>query len=574
MVVLGLGLIAMIVLFAGRGEDDLPAEAALVLRLQGSVPEHADAELPSFLPGQPGGPSVTLYDLTEAVRRAADDERVKALVLRCDGSSAGWAKAQEIRWAIQAFKESGKPVWAYLAQSGREGYYIASLADRVFMQPQSFLNLSGLRAEVMFFKGSLDKLGVESDLVRSGKYKSAGEPFSREEMSPEWREALNSTLDEFYDQLLDGIAEGRGEDAAHWRAILDEGPFTAGGAEAHGLADEVVYEDVFFDRLGESLEVEDIERVSLPRYAADASTRGQRGGKTVAMFHAIGTISSGESWTDPFGGGSEVLGADTFESQLERLRDDDSIDGVILRIDSPGGDAIASDKMLRAVRRLREEKPLVVSMSTLAASGGYYIASVPDAPIVAYPGTYTGSIGVFTIHFNLKDLYGKLGITKEILTRGRFAAIESDYKALTAEEREKLARYVDDIYDAFVANVSEGRGIPPEAVHPLAQGRVWIGAQAAENGLVDEIGGYAKAIELAKNALGLESDESVRILHYPPPRSVFEMLFSGGRWTLLRQLLEPPALGEAYKTWLRGLGWARRIRSGPLFMAPYTLEVD
>ena len=567
------GLIGAVAVVAGRSGAETPSESALVVRLEGAIPEHIGAEMPAFLPGQ-RGPGLTLFSLTEAIRAAADDEKVEALVLQCGGSIAGWAKAQEIRWAVEAFKESGKPVWAYLTLASREGYYIGSLADRIVMQPESYLNLSGLRAEVMFFKGALDKLGIEADLVRSGKYKSAGEPFTRGEMSPDFRDSMNEMLDVFYGQLLEGIAEGRGQDAEHWRQVLDEGPFIAHEAEQHGLVDAVLYEDSFYEQLSEAVEVKEVHRVSASRYASQAGGSASRGRRKIAMLHAIGTITSGPSWSDPFSGQQETLGAETFRSHLERLREDDDVDGVILRIDSPGGDAIASDQMLHDVRRLGEEKPLVVSMSTVAASGGYYIAAVPDVPIVAYPGTYTGSIGVFTIHFNLRNLYDKLGISKDILTRGRFAAVDSDYKAMTPEERAKLSTYVNSIYDAFLSRVSEGRGVAAQAIHELAQGRVWVGTQAAANGLIDELGGYAKAVELVKQAAEIEEDEAVTIVHYPPRRSIFETLFSGGQQATLRQLLETPAIGEVYTAWTQAAILAHRLRNGPMYMAPYTLSVQ
>lgn len=567
------GLFAGVAVFAGRGASGTPSESALVVRLEGTIPEHIGAEMPAFLPGQPSqGP--TLFSLTQAIRRAADDEEVEALVLQCDASAAGWAKAQEIRWAIEAFKESGKPVWAYLALASREAYYVGSLADHVVMQPESYLNLSGLRAEVMFFKGSLDKLGIEAELVRSGKYKSAGELYTRGEMSPDFRRSLNETLDVFYGLLLEGIAKGRGKDAEHWRGVLDYGPFTAREAELHDLVDDVLYQDSFYKQLSEAVEVEEVQTISASRYARNSGESASRGRKKIAMLHAIGTITSGPSWADPFSGQQETLGAESFRSHLERLREDDDVDGVILRIDSPGGDALASDEMLHEVRRLSEDKPVVVSMSTLAASGGYYIASVPDVPIIAYPGTYTGSIGVFTIHFNLRKLYDKLGISKDILTRGRFAAVDSDYKSMTPEEREKLSGYVNSIYDAFLLRVSEGRGVDTESIHELAQGRVWVGTQAAANGLIDELGGYAKAVALVKEAAEIPEDEDVTIVHYPPRRSLFETLFSGGRQATLRRLLETPALGEVYTAWTQATTLAYRLRNGPMYMAPYTLSVQ
>lgn len=567
--VAGVGVVAFL---ASRGESGIPSDTALVLRLRGGIPEHIDTEMPGFLSGRDDGTPVTLFRMTQAVHRAAEDDSVKALVLLCDGSSAGWAKAQEVRWAVQAFKESGKPVWAFLELAGREDYYIASLADRIVIQPESFLELSGLRMEVMFFKSALDKLGVATDLIRTGKYKSAGEPFSRDEMSPEWREVLNKTLDEFYRQLLEGLAEGRGQDSEHWKALLDEGPFDTADAHRLGLVDDILDEDGFFERLEEAVDVDELHRMGAASYARRATR--QAGGERIAVMHAIGTIMSGSSSTDPFSGYPSVLGSRTFSSHLEDLREDESISGVILRIDSPGGDAIASEQMLRAVRRLSAEKPVVVSMSNVAASGGYYIASAPEVPIVAYPGTYTGSIGVFTIHMNLRELYGKLGISKEVLTRGRFAGMYSDYKPLTLDERAKIRGYVDSIYETFLTRVSEGRGEDTETVRELAEGRVWIGSQAAENGLVDELGGYSRAIDLVKEAAQIDEDASVRIINYPPRRSILDALISRGRRAAVAQLFDSPAFSEARSNWTRVMGWADRLRGGAMYMAPYTLTVD
>ena len=564
------GLVAF---FASSREPEVPADSALVVTLRGGIPEHIQTEMPGFLAGGGSGDSVTLLGLTRAVRHAAADEKVKALVLRCDGSGAGWAKAQEIRWLIQEFKESGKPVWAFLELAGREDYYIASLADKVVIQPESYLDLTGLRMEVMFFKTALEKLGVGADLIRTGKYKSAGEPFSRDEMSPELRQVLNETLDEFYGQLLEGIAEGRGQDRAHWEGVLDAGPFDTASAMAHGVVDEVLDHDEFFDALTEATEVDELHKVSSGQYARSISASDSRGEK-IALLHAIGTIMSGESRADPFSGTQNVLGSRTFNSLIDELQDDESIAGVILRIDSPGGDAIASEQMLRAVRRLSDEKPVVISMSTTAASGGYYIASVPNVPIIAYPGTYTGSIGVFTIHVNLRELYDKLGISKEILTRGRFAGINSDYKPLSAAEREKIRGYVDSIYETFLSRVAAGRGVDADEIRELAEGRVWVGSQANENGLVDEIGGYQRAVELVKEAAEIDKDASVQIVTYPKRRSMLETLFSRGPSVALAPFVDAPGLELARGTWAKALGWAEHLRGGAMYMAPYTLTVD
>lgn len=566
-------VMALLVWFAGRGQPDIPSDSALVVRLQGDIPEHIGTELPGLLSGFEETPSVTLYGLTEIIRKAATDEDVRALVLRSSGAGSGWAKAQELRWAIQEFQESGKPVWAFLEIASRADYYVASLADHVVIQPESVLDLKGLRMEVTFFKGTLDKLGVAAELVRAGKYKGAGEPYSRDEMSEELREVLDETLDEFYRQLLEGITEARGEDAAHWREVLDEGPFTSEDAKHYGLVDDVLHEDAFFAQLSEQVDVEDIHELRLETYAKRVRSSLGRGQK-IAVMHAIGAITSGTSWTDPFSGSQEVLGSQTFIAQLDNLREDKGVAGVILRIDSPGGEAIASEQMLRAVRRLSEDKPLVVSMSNVAASGGYYIASAPNVPILAYPGTYTGSIGVFLIHLNLRGLYEKLGIKKEILSRGRYAAIDSEYKTLSQAEKERLRDFVDSIYVTFLNRVSEGRDVTVESLHDLAQGRVWIGSQALDKGLIDELGGYQRAIELVKEAAGIGADEQVEVVNYPPPRTLVQALFGRGVSATAGQWIEAPVLQELRRTWHSTLGRVAWLRGGAMQLMPYALSVD
>ncbi len=577
-----LPVLAVLAWTLGRGEPAVQEDSALVLTLQGDIPEHVDAPMPEFL-GWGGGPGMpTLYGVTEAIRAAAEDEDILALVLRCRGAGLGWAKAQELRWAIQEFQESRKPVWAFLEGVGRSDYYVASLADRVILLPESFLDLKGLRVELTFYKGTLDKLGVGAEVVRAGKYKGAGEPFSREEMSDELREVLNEILDEFYGQLLEGIAEARGQDAEHWRGVIDEGPFLADEAERHGLIDGVLHEDLFFKELedlvskkelDEAMGEETLRRIGPLEYSRRA-LRDRRGGARIAVMHAVGAIASGTSWTDPFSGRQEVLGSRTFIGQLDDLREDDGIAGVILRIDSPGGEAVASEQMLRAVRRLAEAKPVVVSMSDVAASGGYYIASAPDVPIVAYPGTYTGSIGVFFLHLNLRGLYDKLGITKETLSRGRFAEIDSDYKRLTDEERERFREYIDAIYDTFLRRVSEGRDMEMPVLRELAQGRVWLGSQAHENNLVDALGGYQRAIALLREAAEIDADEAVRVVSYPPSRGLLEVLWSQGGQAAAGRLFRAPALEGLRRVWTEAAGSAVWSRGGALHLMPYSLSVE
>ncbi len=557
----------LVMLFGQGGPPAVASDSILALRLSGDIPEHLETDFSFEQFGDSDGAPLTLYSLTEAIRAAADDDDIKAVVLECRGFGAGWAKAQEIRWAIESFKESGKPVWAYLTVAGGLDYYVASIADKVVIQPESVLDVKGLRAEISFYKGAFDKLGVTAEMENVGKYKSAVEPYSRTNMSDEFREVTNAMLDNIYEQLLAGFAEGRGNDVAHWRGVVDNGPFLSVQALEYGLVDEVLYEDEFRDSLKDELGLDEVNRVSARQYYSPEFA-GFGGGRKIAMVHAVGTILSGQSQSDPFTG-ERVLGARSFIKTLDDVRKDDEIEAVILRINSPGGDAIASDQMLRAVRRLREKKPLVISMSNMAASGGYYIAASEDTKIVAYPGTYTGSIGVYFGKFSLGGLYEKIGLNKEILTRGRYAGIDTDFRTLTAGERAKLRESVESVYKTFVTRVSEARGRDYAGIHEIAQGRVWLGTQALENGLVDELGGFQRSIELAREAASIDADEDIQVISYPAPRNFIEVLFE--RNSLIRA---DPLAKLVRSEFGEMTGWPALMQGGILRLVPYTLTIQ
>ena len=574
-IVTGLVLAVFFAVFVGivvwivgqRGEPVVSENSVLVARLAGDIPEHLEADFSFTQFGDDDGGPLTLLAVTEAIRKAATDDDIEALVLECSDFGAGWAKAQEIRWAVESFKESDKPVWAYLTVAGGLGYYVASAADRIVIQPESMLDVKGLRAEVSFYKETLDKIGVTAEMENVGKYKSAVEPYSRTEMSDAFREALNALLDELYGQLLRGFAAGRGRDAAHWRGVVDNGPFLSIQALDYGLVDAVLYEDQFFQELNDAVGVDELDRLSIRRYRS-SDFQGFGDGPKIAMVYAVGTILSGRSRSDPFSDG-RILGARSFVSMLDGIRKDDDIEAVVLRIDSPGGDAIASDQMLRAVRRLREKKPLVISMSNVAASGGYYIAAAEDTKIVAYPSTYTGSIGVYFGKISLGGLYEKIGINKQVLTRGRYAGIDSDSRTLTRDERAKLRESIESVYDTFVTRVAEARGRNYETIHEVAQGRVWLGAQAVGNGLVDDLGGFDRALELAREAAGIDADEEVRLIGYPPPKNFIEVLFESGG------LIRADPLAELARAQLgAAAGWPALLRGGVLRLMPYNLTIQ
>ena len=575
LLVLFLGVLVIVVVLAASGtqREAIANDSVLSISLQGGLPEQISSEFTFELMDQER--PTTLIGLKRVLEQAAEDDRIRAVALYPDGIGAGFGKLQELRWALEEFRKSGKPVYSYLQVSGAVGYLAAAAGDEVFMAPEGMLDMKGLRSEVSFYKDTFAKIGVEVEMERIGRYKSAAEPYSRSEMSEEFREVTNAVLDGLFGQLTGAIAESRGMTDEAVSAAIDQGPFLPSEARELGLIDDLLYEDEFEDHIQKALAVDELRTVSLARYAADRQEAigiGGDGRKKVAIVYGVGAILRGSSQADPFFG-SEVLGSDTLVEALETVREDDSVEAVILRIDSPGGDAIASDEMWRGLQLLKAEKPVVVSMSDVAASGGYYMAMADDVPILAYPGTFTGSIGVYFGKVNLRGLYDKVGLNKEILTRGRFAAIDTDYRSLEPEEREKLRSGVEAVYQAFVQKASEARGMTFEELDNVAQGRVWLGSQAIEVGLIDELGGYEAALARAKTEAGIDADEDVALVTYPKPKSLIEILLS--RRGLTGALgMTRPGLPETLTRRLDPMGTLPALLEGGfLALSPYSIEI-
>src|SRR5437763_1437465 len=408
----------------------VPDSSTLVLRLEGEVPERPPIELP--IPFFEQQTASTVRDVWELLRKAAVDPRIKAVVLEPRGISAGWAKLDEIRSDLEQFRKSGKPLVAYLKGPGTREYYLATACDRIYMGPEEYLDVKGLRAEMMFFRGTLDKLGVQIEVEHAGKYKDFGDMFERKDMSPETKEVMNSILDDIYGRLLSTIAMARKKSVDEVRATIDDGPFLAQPSVSKGLIDSLRYEDQMFGELKDRLKSTEIHKLSHRDYLkVTPASLGMEGRPRVAFLVGQGDITRGSSSDDVFG--EEGITAEGFDKLLRRVGSDNSIRAVIVRIDSPGGDAMASDDIWREMNLLSKKKPTVISMSDAAASGGYYMAMTGD-PILAYAGTYTGSIGVVFGKPNLHGLYDKLGISKDWIQRGRHAAIDSDYQPLTPEE--------------------------------------------------------------------------------------------------------------------------------------------
>jgi protease-4 len=560
------GLIVVIVGFAAmRFSDRRPAVAdgsTLVMHLEGEFPEQPPVELP--LPFLEQQQPLTLVETWQLLHKAATDNRIKALVLEPRDLSVGWAKLQELREGIIEFKKSGKPVYAYLRGAATKDYYVATAADRVFMAQEDELDLKGLRVELMYLKGTLDKLGVEAEFEHVGKYKDAPDMFTRTGSSPETREVMDQLLDQYFGNLVDTIAAGRKKTPPDVRAALDNGPFIGKEALDAGLVDALIFEDEMFTRLKEQAKLNDNKRIAERDYSR-AAVPGQEGRTRIALVVGQGDITRGSTNEGPSDSGITASG---MVKLLRQVENDSSIKGVILRIDSPGGDGIASDDILHEAKALSKKKPVVISMSDLAASGGYFIAMTGD-PIIAYPNTLTGSIGVFFGKANLKGLYDKIGIRKEIMKRGRFADIDTDYHPLNETERAKLRTEIEVFYRGFVEKVAEGRRRKYDEIEPLAQGRVWLGAQAKQNGLVDELGGLDRAVEMIKQRAKVAASERITLVAYPPRRSLFELLFSrSGDTASFESQIESKARALADKLPLRAL-----MHGGILRLMPYSIEV-
>ncbi|MBI2679652.1 MAG: signal peptide peptidase SppA [Candidatus Solibacter usitatus] len=444
---------------------------------------------------------------------------------------------------------------------GTREYYLATAATNVYMAPEDELNMKGMRFELTYFRNTLDKLGVQVEIEHAGKYKDFGDMFTRSSMSPETREVLNSVMDGIFGHLVDTIAAGRKKTPEQIRATIDEGPFMSTQALAAGLVDGLKYEDEFYAELKDKLHSGELKKVATREYLrVPPKSVGLGGTQRIALVTGEGGITrdggAGFSADDGFT-------SEDFDKLLRRVRDDNNIKGVIVRVDSPGGEVFASDAILREMTLLGKKKPLVISMSDTAASGGYYVAITGD-PIVAYPGTITGSIGVVFGKANLKGLYDKVGLTKDFLSRGRFALIDSDYQPLSPAGREKLREGIDANYKSFVSKVAQARRRKFEEIEPLAQGRVWLGTQAKERGLVDELGGLDRAIELVKEKAKIPRTEKVTLVTYPPRRSIFDVLF--GRQA---EGLAESQMAKFLKSWQARL-W---MRGGLMRIMPFSLDI-
>jgi len=532
------------------------------IEIGGAIPENV-SEASLF-----GSDPLTMKDISDVLHWASEDSRIQGIVLRIEPLAIGWGKLEEIRDQVEVAKSKGKTIVAFVEQADDPEYYLASAADKVFMPPMGFLGVDGINAQMEFYKGALDKIGVEYDGVHVGKFKSAPEHYSRTGMSDAYREEYTAIVDGLYEDYVTAIATSRKIPPEKVRELIDGGPYTAVAAKEKGLVDDTFYWDEFEGWVkGTSSKKPQIIPAEKLRAVAESKRQpGTLDKNEIAIVYATGEIMPGESSSGGFTSGS-TMGSDTMVEALKEARDDDSIKAVVLRIDSPGGSVIASDIIWRAVQITKAKKPVVVSMSDLAASGGYYIAMGASA-IVAQPGTVTGSIGIFTGKFVTKDLYSKVGLSTDSVKRGAYADMFTSSRKFTDAERAKIETDLRDSYDVFISKVAEGRGIDKEKVDSIAQGRVWLGHDGKKIGLVDELGGLDKAIEVAQAKAGLKGTPS--LVSLPRKKSIWDRLRDGKGLVQAKESKLPGPLGKVFED---AQAMARLPEREPMMLMPERITI-
>ncbi|WP_206367130.1 signal peptide peptidase SppA [Sphingobacterium sp. SGG-5] len=543
----------------------VPANSVLYISLNHAIVEKTEnnpfEEL--NIPIYGGERSIGLNDILRRIQSAKTDDNIKGIYLNPTTVGVGFATLKAIRDALADFKESKKFIVAYSDAYSQKAYYLASVADSVYLNPQGSLDFRGLSSSVVFLKDALDKLGVDMQVIKVGTYKSAVEPFLRNDMSPENREQVTSYLQSIYENFLLGIADGRKLEKDSLRTLADAYLIrNAEDALKYRFIDKALYKDQLLSELKRRLAVDedkDISAVSLLSYTGGLETSSAK--DRIAVLYAYGEIVDGE-------GNFSNIGGDRISRELRKLRRDKDVKAVVFRINSPGGSALASDIIWREVELTRREKPVIVSMGDYAASGGYYIAAAADS-IFAEPTTLTGSIGVFGIVPNFKGLLNnKLGIHVDEVSTGKFSSLMTDPdRPLTAEERALIQTEVDRVYATFVARVADGRQLSTAGVDSIGQGRVWSGAQAVSIGLVDRLGNLQEAILAAATKADITN---YKVVELPEKEDPFAQLFSTSKdkiksWILKDKIGEYEKYLIDVKQLLTNTGIQARI--------PYTVEI-
>jgi len=503
---------------AGEGDETVNVEPSsiLYLKLSGVLQERTTEDPLKDLFPEAAVSEIGLHDLVSTIQHSKEDERIKGIYLDHQLLSGGFASLKEVRDALIDFKASGKIIYAYGEYLSEGDYYLASAADVFFMHPEGSLEFNGLMANITFFKGLFEKLEVKPEIFRVGSFKSAVEPFLRKEMSSENRLQYTSLLSTIYDIYLTDVAESRDIQKRNLSRYSKELKIQV-PADAHhyGLVDSLGYKDELKSLIASDLELEeasDIEFISYQNYKK--SLKNKYAKDKIAVIYANGSIVMA-------GDDTQVVGY-KLAKEIRKARENKSVKAIVLRINSPGGSLVASDLIWHEVYLTKGVKPIIASMADVAASGGYYIAMACDT-IIAQPNTITGSIGIFGMWFNFGQLLeNKFGITHDVVKTGDHSDLYTVTRNLTDFERSAIQKGVNKGYQTFISKAAMGRGVTSEAINEVGSGRIWSGTQALDNGLIDVIGNYNDAVDLAVAMSGIEGD--YRVVNYPAQKSMFEKI--------------------------------------------------
>lgn len=559
----------------GESTPDVEDRSVLILEANGPVTECDRGGM--SLNALSAGGKTTLLDMIYSLKKAAVDERIEGVIVKFGGWSVGWAQAADLRDAIKNFRDSGKPAYAFAMAYDNKEYYIAAACDKVYLMPQGMLALTGVSGRSTYIKNLLGKIGVDVDCVRIGKYKTAPEMFTEAEMTSAQEEQVERYLDSIYTEMLSGISKDRKLGFDQLKNQIEEGmkSFTSGLIE-NGLIDGFMnYDEItaLFEHSGTGpvTAVSHLEYQKIP-----SEDLGLNEGPEVALIFATGSINQGKDSTNFFSG-NQGMGSDTMSKFIRSARLDNDIRAIVLRVDSPGGDGFASEAILRELALAKKSKPVVVSMGNYAASGGYYISVLADR-IIAQPATLTGSIGVFFATYNMKNLYEKIGINHKTIKKGKYSDLFDDSRSATFEEKELGMHSITDFYNRFIQIVAEGRKTTPEKIDSIAQGRIWSGSDALQNGLIDELGGLDTAIEQAKSLAKIPAKQQIKIILYPARKNLFETMLGGeGNNTVSLEILNGIRSGiPAYAREILGCAgdFINEENSPVLAMLPFILTIN
>jgi protease-4 len=537
------GIVGAIVSASDQSEASIEPNTILYMKLDQSIVDRAsDNPFEGFnFATFEADPALGLNDILKNLKKAKEDENIKGIFMELSYIPAGIATIDEIRNGLLDFKESGKFIYTYAEVMTQGAYYLASASDKIYMNPVGTMELKGLRSKVTFFKGALEKLGVEPVIFRHGKFKSAIEPFMLDKMSEANKEQSMTFVQSIWDYMVANIAKSRGLTAAEINQLADA--YTIRNTQAavdHKIIDGSKYRDEVIDELvtlTDAGKPEKLEMVKLSKYTDVGNVKKHRKHQSdkIAVIYASGEINSGK-------GDNQTIGSETLAQALRKARRDSTIKAIVLRVNSPGGSGLASDVIWREVVLAKQAKPLVVSMGDLAASGGYYIACSADV-IVANEVTLTGSIGVFGLLLNTQELMNKkLGITFDGIKTNQYADLGDVTRPMTEAEKEIIQGEVEEFYSVFIGKVGDGRKMAVAGVDSIGQGRVWSGANAKQIGLVDEFGGLERAIVIAAEKANLTDYKTIDLPEQPDPvEELIKQLTGEAKMSILEK-----ELGENY----------------------------